>query len=215
MVHEVDPSEFYSRLSISLAEDVDTSLLLLLSEALPKDVSWYSCPLPSMSAFFRLPNGTTQLLANVASVLDAVGSAAGRGCCDSAPAPKDPKGDARATWYDDVRRRFNSCDIPFDSGSDGDGGPPGIVGSPENGTVVNTGSVSAVVATAFTTPAELVTVASVGGRADDIRDVVDRRDARETGRSGDSVRGVAGLGDGPGGPSRGKVEGGGGGDRCD
>jgi len=78
--------------------------------------------------------------------------------------------------------------------------------------VVNTGSVSAVVATAFTTPAELATVASVGGRADDIRDVVDSRDARETGRSGDSVRGceallgVAGLGDGTSGPSRDNAE---------
>lgn len=182
------------------------------------------------SAFFRLPNGTTQLLANVASVLDAVGGAGCRsvwGCnsvcvCgvgpDPAPAP-DPKGDAHATWYDDGRRRFiNNCDIPSESDSDGDGGPPTDAGSDENGTAVNMGSVSAVVATAFTVVGELVTVASVGGRAEDILDVVESRDAREPGRNGEDVRGCgtavggAECGDGPGSPSGDIDEGDGNGD---
>jgi hypothetical protein len=151
----------------------------------------------TVSAFFRLPNGTTQLLANVASVLDAVGCG---GCvcvciCGStpgrAPTPDpDPKGDARATWYDAVRRRcINNCDIPSESDFDGDGGPASNAGSDDNGTAENVGSVNAVVATAFTAAGELVTVASVGGRAEDILDVVESRDAREPGRNGEDVRG--------------------------
>lgn len=151
-----------------------------------------------VSALFRLPNGTTQLLANVASVLDAVGCGDGAciggcGCvCGSAPGIKvpdpEPKGDARATRYDDVRRRFiSNCDIPSESDSDGDGGPEDI------GTAENVGSVSAVVAIAFAAAGELVTVASVGGRAEDILDVVDNRDAREPGRNGEDVRGCGGL----------------------
>lgn len=51
------------------------------------------------------------------------------------------------------------------------------------------GSVNAVVATAFTADGELATVASVGGRAEDILDVIESRDARETGRNGEDVRG--------------------------
>jgi hypothetical protein len=65
---------------------------------------------PTTSGFFRRPNGTTQLLAKVASVLDAVGGGAGCGCMGvrgSAPgrsrsgltpkADRVPKGDARIT----------------------------------------------------------------------------------------------------------------------
>lgn len=51
------------------------------------------------------------------------------------------------------------------------------------------GSVSAVVAAAFTAAGEPVTVTNVGGRADDILDVVESRDAREPGRNGEDVRG--------------------------
>lgn len=78
--------------------------------------------------------------------------------------------------------------------------------------MVNIGSANAVVATAFTALAELVTVASVGGRAVDILDVVDNRDARETGRSGEALRGcdpiVGGAdgGDRDSGPSTGTAE---------
>lgn len=61
--------------------------------------------------------------------------------------------------------------------------------SDDNGTAGNVGSVNAVVATAFTAAGELVTVASVGGRAEDILDVVESRDARDTGRNGEDVRG--------------------------
>lgn len=170
----------------------------------------------TVSVFFRLPKGTTQLLANVASVLDAVG---GGGCVDvyvcvcvcgsapgTTPAPEpepDPKGDARATWCEAVRRRFiNNCDIPSESDSDGDGGPASNAGSDEKGTAENMGSVNAVVAAAFTAAGEVVTVANVGGRAEDILDVVESRDAREPGRKGDDVRGcdiVAPVGGGTGG----------------
>lgn len=55
------------------------------------------------------------------------------------------------------------------------------------------GSVNAVVAAAFTADGELVTVASVGGRAEDILDVVESRDAREPGRNGEDVRGREGV----------------------
>lgn len=60
----------------------------------------------TVSAFLRLPNGTTQLLANVASELDAVGCGGCAGVCVYGSAPErtptpapdpDPKGDARAT----------------------------------------------------------------------------------------------------------------------
>lgn len=54
------------------------------------------------------------------------------------------------------------------------------------------GSVNAVVAAAFTATGELVTVARVGGRAEDILEVVESRDAREPGRNGDDVRGCDG-----------------------
>lgn len=50
------------------------------------------------------------------------------------------------------------------------------------------GSVSAVVAIAFAAVGGPVTVPNVGGRADDILDVVESRDAREPGRSGEVVR---------------------------
>lgn len=159
----------------------------------------------TVSAFFRLPNGTTQLLANVASVLDAVGCG-GCGCicphvcvCVYGSAPRttpvpeldpDPKSDARATWCDAVRRRLDkNCDIPSENDSDGDGGAARNAGSDENGPAESMGSASAVVAAAFTVAGELVTVANVGGRADDILDVVESRDAREPGRNGEDVRG--------------------------
>jgi hypothetical protein len=65
------------------------------------------------------------------------------------------------------------------------------------------GSVNAVVAAAFTVVGGLVTVPNVGGRTEDILEVVESRDAREPGRSGEVVRVCEVVG-----PAGGEAEGG-------
>jgi hypothetical protein len=137
------------------------------------------------SDFFFLPKGIPQLLASVASVSEAVEA----GLEGTAVFCEEPEasGDGRGLWYEVVLRLW-----PATSGRDcsGDGvtGDSNGLPSLEDAEEATACSFKAVVADAL--DCEVVTVAKVGMRPTENREVVERREAREPGRNGDGKLGT-------------------------
>lgn len=171
-----------------------------------------SVSVSSSSAFFFLLNGTPQLLARFAKALVAV--KVWRGGCVGLLGPTEilASGDAFGMWYDVVLRLPNRAfAMPSDIDPSGDGAldSPKAFPSPEEGEDDTSAcSVSAVVGAAFDIGEPVAPPARGGTRTTENLEVLDIREAREPGRSGDGITGAC-LGADPLGIDG---EGGGGGD---
>jgi cyclophilin family peptidyl-prolyl cis-trans isomerase len=146
------------------------------------------------SAFFFLLNDTPQLLARFDNVLVAVKACRAGRIGLLGPCEPLASGDVLGMWYDVVLRLFiRLFAIPSDIDPSGDGvleSPKGFP-SPDEGEDETSGcSVSAVVGAAFGIEEPLTPPTRGGTRPIENLEVVDMREAREPGRSGEGMTGA-------------------------
>lgn len=147
----------------------------------------------SSSAFFFLLKETPQLLARLASVPVAV--RVGRaGCgsllCTDEPAPR---GDVLGMWYDValcLGLRIFAMPSDIDPSGEGVLGKPKGFPSPDDGEEASGWSDRAIVGAAFAIVDPETAFPRAGSRFTENREVLDIRDAREPGRSGEGTPGT-------------------------